>query len=193
MSYLTLVPARTFDAAPVNWADADETHRTVMRLFPDGLASSTGSDKRATAGILFRVEHGNNPALLIRSDVKPARLPAQAVCREIPSSLAPPAGTRVRFRCTLNAVHQSSSRGGGRSPVDDVPAWFANRAASALADVDVVGSATRVVQQADAVVRLTTLDGFATVVGPTALDDLMRVGIGRAKAYGAGLLTIALA
>ena len=193
MSYLTLVPARTFDGAPVNWADAAETHRTVMRLFPDGLASSDGLDKRATAGVLFRVEHGDNPALLIRSDVKPARLPAQAVCREIPSSLAPPAGTRVRFRCTLNAVHQSSSHGYSRSPVDDVPAWFADRTAAALTDIDVVGSATRVVQQADAVVRLTTLDGFATVVGPTALDDLMLVGIGRAKAYGAGLLTIALA
>ena len=190
MSYLTLIPV---DRAEADSADAATGHHAVMHLFPANLASSNGSDKRATAGILFRWEGGDNPALLIRSDVKPTRLPAQAVCREIPSSLAPPAGTRVRFRCTLNAVHQSSPHGGRRSPVDDVPAWFAKRAAGAMADIDVISSAARVVPQAGAVVRLTTLDGFATVVDPAALDGLMQVGIGRAKAYGAGLLTIARA
>ncbi|MBT2520859.1 type I-E CRISPR-associated protein Cas6/Cse3/CasE [Arthrobacter sp. ISL-28] len=181
-------------------------HSTVMRLF----GPVDGDSPRAATGVLFRVEPagpGKPGALLIRSAVPPVTHIDGMLSRAEAS--APAAGTPVAFRLSVNAVRRSSTRGrdattGPRPatysvPRDDDPdndgpgmtEWVAERLAGAIGGVEILNHDRNVVgRKTSRVVQTDLVDGFGVVEDPQKLTGLLTAGVGRAKNYGCGLLTI---
>lgn len=176
MTFLTRLPTATFDGS------TRSRHEDVMSLFPAVLPGS--EDRRRSAnGILFGV-HGET--VVVRSSVRPTRdVPGLVTTAE---GRTPGAGRRVHFTVTLNAVRRRKS--GGVTPVDDVGSWFAEKAAGALASVDIARHTLEQTHSGRSNLKIDTLTGTATVTDPEALSHLLRHGIGRAKSYGAGLLLV---
>lgn len=201
-SYLSMVPVHVLFSGrhgmpPPNRAGRPrELHGSVMRLF-----GPVGSDSpRAAAGVLFRLEPAGPsqpPRLLVRSSVAPESIVEEMLVRE--EQDAPAAGTPVAFRVAVNAVRRQ--KGGGIRPVprDDAPQegfdgmteWVSERMRGALLDVEllnhdrtVIGGGTEMPLQVDLV------DGFGVIEDSAALAALLSAGVGRAKNYGCGLLTV---
>lgn len=199
---LTLAPLHTVFSGrngrpgPRTLNDPQELHLAVMRLFGHVGAESP----RSAAGIIFRVEPaapGFPGALLIRSTVKPRTTLDGMVVRE--EGEAPAAGTPVAFRLAVNAVRRQKDGGVVPVPRDDAPQegfdtmteWVTRKLDGALRDVDLINH-DRTVLGARAGRRVQTdlVDGYGIVEDPAQLTVLLAGGIGRAKNYGCGLLTI---
>ena len=105
------------------------------------------------------------------------------------------AAARIRFRVALNPVR----RHGNQTmpvPTRSIPAWIQVKLAGVLDEVQVLNitqSKTRARrsrnQPGPPSLVIATVDGLATVRDADAFIALRSRGIGRAKAYGAGLLT----
>lgn len=193
MSYLTLLPA---GSVPVSdWDDAVELHRIVMSMFPNNLPVTYGRDQRATAGILFRVDETHDgPKILVQSKIEPARLPAGAQSRESAAPTGLSAGGHVRLRLAANvAVRRTAGRHRRSSPAPNVQRWLESRLDCAVGDLEILDISTRILAQKAAPLAITTVDAIATVQNVEALIGLLENGVGRGKAYGCGLLSIARA
>ncbi|RNL59202.1 type I-E CRISPR-associated protein Cas6/Cse3/CasE [Arthrobacter oryzae] len=181
-------------------------HSTVMRLF----GPVHGDSPRAATGVLFRVEPaapGKPGALLIRSAAPPVAEVEGMLSRA--EATTPAAGTPVAFRLSVNAVRRASTRGrdagtGPRPatysvPRDDDPnnegpgmtEWVADRLAGAIGGVELLNHDRNVIgRKTPRVVQTDLVDGFGVVEDPERLTDLLAAGVGRAKNYGCGLLTV---
>lgn len=188
-------------------------HRRLMSLFPE----NAGPDARARMGILFRTE--DTPAgthILLQSTLEPdtTRLPdgyGTTVTRPLDPLLdALRPGLTIRYRCVASAVRKP---GATTRQLYDLPAVVALRGAAAdewwLRQADAAGLKALSVQShpLDAVrgqrgttgsaaeqrIRHSRLqfDGTAAIVDPDVLRAKITEGIGRGKAYGCGLLSIA--
>ena len=204
MDYLTLVPTHELLPRGKRADSPLDLHRAVMSLF-DELPGTP----RHGAGILFRREliPGMPPSLLVRSSVAPTNITEHTRVREIINP-SPGAATPVAFRIAVNGIHRVGS--GGVRPVafDDTDAegdeptmtpWLQGRLQGALSDVTCLNHTREVLgatrpgrgrNGTDRVIQIDTVDGVATVAGPARLVELMRTGVGRAKSYGCGLLTV---
>lgn len=197
---------------PSNWADAAWQHHAVMDLFGD-LGSNT--DARAVGRVLFRVEaelaaHDNTTGrVLVQSSVDPSAAGLRT------TSLAPllasyEAGQEVRLLLrantvrTINRTHNGTTkRHRARVPDRHLPVWLADRLdgivtipTAQIVDRDGIELTVPDVKFTSGELRrgraqLITTDfhANATVVDPQALARAVRDGIGRAKAYGCGMLT----
>ncbi|MBT2530135.1 type I-E CRISPR-associated protein Cas6/Cse3/CasE [Streptomyces sp. ISL-99] len=197
-------------AVRTDLADAVSLHKTLMRLVPDGL----GPSPRAAAGLLFRLEQGCDPVLLIQTSHRPVltRLPTHygiAQSRDLaPLLQALTTGLAVRYRITaaptaaLSATavpHPETGRRRGKITAltgDDAIAWWQRRAATAGLDILTVATADRPFNRKDRsrpgpYDALMQFDGTARVTDPHQLRTSLHSGIGRAKPYGAGLLSLA--
>ena len=215
--YLTKYPLR--DALALNpenkprkgW-DANDPqfrHRAVMGIF----GQFDESSPREHAGILFRLEFlpGNEPFFLIQSLVKPEFASTNTVIKEInvPEFLQ---GSTVRFRIAINAIRRTKSPD-GRTPTVPVPfdseyaefphlstmtSWLQEKLSPALSEVSILNHQREVIgvsrngeRVSQRTVQIDTVDGFAVVADPQALQNMITSGIGRAKSYGCGLLSVA--
>jgi CRISPR system Cascade subunit CasE len=209
--YLTrLTPDPAHPLARRERADAGAMHRRVMSLFPDRLSPQP----RATAGALFRVDQDTTGIyVLIQSSLPPdpTKLPT-GYGPSITKNMAPlmarcQPGTRVTYRIIGNATARLGPRTTAGRPGQTVPlrgrdahAWWQRHAATAGLDLDTIhttvlapgstaggdGEATRRTPH-----DRTQFDGTATITDATALITALSRGIGRAKSYGCGLLTVA--
>ncbi|MBX7554392.1 type I-E CRISPR-associated protein Cas6/Cse3/CasE [Streptomyces sp. tea 10] len=192
-------------------ADYTVLHRTVMQLLPDNL----GPHPRQKAGALFRLEPVNHqPMLLVQTRIPPdlASLPddyGTAATRDLTPTLdALIPGCRVRYRITANPSTRSRrAPGPGDKPLpkhgrvlalDDTAAlaWWQRRATQAGLRLNEVILEHRPfrrprTKKPGPFHRLLQFDGTAVVTDPDALTDALLTGIGRAKSYGAGLLSLA--
>jgi CRISPR system Cascade subunit CasE len=194
--------------------DPVELHRSVMRGFGVGEGSP-----RAEFQVLHRLERSpqgdSAPVLLVQSGVEPdwRRLPEGYLLghetRDASSLLDGVAASQVyRFRVVANASKKVGTRGEdgrlvGRSrrvPLrDDTDrlAWLDRRASGAGFVVEPgsvrIDDMPTMAQRGPAgvVVEPVGFSGLLRVVDPVALSAALRGGIGPAKAYGCGLLTIA--
>jgi CRISPR system Cascade subunit CasE len=176
--------------------DPQELHRIVMHLF----GHAGGENPRSTAGILFRVEPagpGRAGALLIRSSEKPINALDGMVFRE--EGTAPAPETPVAFRLAANAVRRQKDGGVVPVPRDDAAVegfdsmtdWVAGNLAGALRDVELLNHDRNVVGiRSGRTVQTDLVDGFGVVEDLDRLQSLLAAGVGRAKNYGCGLLTI---
>lgn len=192
--------------------DVQSLHRRVLGLIPDQLGAAT----RQAAGVLYRLErHPSQHTLLIQSTA-PLDLNALPVgyatatderditplltwCRE---------GASVRYRidavatrCVLGERdHTGRRQRGRRIPLHgpDAITWWHHRAERAGLTPD--PTTTHASSQADLAGRkdtgritekLTRFEGTATITDPRTLRTAIATGIGRARTYGAGLLSIA--
>lgn len=198
--------------------DADQLHKTLMRLVPDRL----GDNARRTAGLLFRVEETDRAVTLLAQATAPLdghRLPPGYGRTQV-KDLAPMfralrRGLAVRYRVVLNPVKRQ------RLPLEDkgkrgkilalsgaeADQWWARRATEAGLHLTTLhptpqglarrlatptpirtGTGTGTVMLRHSLIRY---DGTAVVADPDALTAALLTGIGRGKSYGAGLLTLA--
>ncbi|QIK63598.1 type I-E CRISPR-associated protein Cas6/Cse3/CasE [Leucobacter viscericola] len=181
-----------------------QQHSEVMSLF----GHIEGDTVRADTNVLFRVDppHGNQAAtVLIRSSIVPSR-PAEGL-ETRQEGPVPPAGTPVAFRIAINAIRRRSVESSTAKrktiltpvPRDDDPApdgttmtdWLSARLAGGLSSVEilnhdrqVLGVGTKCTVQTDLV------DGFAIVEDSAKLAQMLIHGVGRAKSYGCGLLSL---
>ncbi|MER5784886.1 type I-E CRISPR-associated protein Cas6/Cse3/CasE [Streptomyces mobaraensis] len=189
-------------------------HRRVMSLFPD-LSELDGA--RRHFGVLHRVEQvGRGAILMVQSsrEAAPERLPAgyavDSASRDIGPLLDALAhGRRLSYRCDANPVRRPSST--TREVYRNLPSvvalhgrhaddWWYRRAGLAGLKIH-----THLSHPLDAAVgrrgkgrdaqrvrhHRVRFEGTAEIVDPDALRAAMTGGIGRGRAYGCGLLTIA--
>ncbi|WP_140416606.1 type I-E CRISPR-associated protein Cas6/Cse3/CasE, partial [Arthrobacter globiformis] len=154
----------------------------------------------------FRVEPpapGRAGALLVRSAEPPVARIEGLVTRPEPAS--PAAGTPVAFRLSANAIKRTNARSRGGRPAsysvprdddgdNDGPAmteWVAERLAGAIRNVEILNHDRTVVgRKTSRVVQTDLVDGFGVVEDAGKLAELLAAGVGRAKNYGCGLLTV---
>jgi CRISPR system Cascade subunit CasE len=188
--------------------DAAQLHKTLMRMVPDGL----GATPRCDTGLLYRVEETDRATTLLVQAVTPLmpdRLPAGYGHAEI-KDLAPMfralrQGLAVRYRIVLNPVKRqrlSLERKNERGKLlpllgPDADQWWARRAAEAglhLHTLQATALDPARPRRGDAPSMRHSLiryDGTAAVTDSDALARVLLTGIGRAKSYGAGLLSLA--
>lgn len=188
-------------------------HRAVMHLFPQ----LSTDNPRAASRILFRLDTvaGSAPYFLIQSEVAPAE--GHPVETKQVLLQSPPSGTHVSFRLSINAVKRKGraegsnlKRGQGitQIPFDgDTEAderlprmsdWLAGKLSPALSEVTIMNHQRQVLgvdragrtQRSPFAVQVDTVDGFALVTDSAHLEELLLNGVGRAKSYGCGLLSI---
>lgn len=178
----------------------DTLHRAVMRLFgPIDRAGTSGA--RAGGGILFRVEaEAAPPIVLIRSAAPPVlTTSSQRTGLELP---APAAGTAVSFRVAVNAVRRprrSATTGRAKQtvkpvPADEIPEFVMAQLQAALTGMTVISHSRRVIGAGTgagrSAVQIDMVDGFAIVGDTAVLEQILNHGVGRAKNFGCGMLTV---
>ncbi|MFJ4188957.1 type I-E CRISPR-associated protein Cas6/Cse3/CasE [Kitasatospora sp. NPDC089509] len=195
------------NAARADLRAADSLHKTLMRLIP----GRSGPSPRKAAGLLFRLDEDDTPCLLVQTAVRPdlTALPdgygTYATKDLTPMLRALTPGLPVHYRITANPiVHRMSehvrngtAKRGTLTALhgDDALAWWHRKAAHAGLGLR-TANATRRRFRRDYDTpgphhALTQFDGTALITDPGLLHTALTDGIGRGKAYGAGLLTLA--
>ncbi|MEV7283026.1 type I-E CRISPR-associated protein Cas6/Cse3/CasE [Streptomyces sp. NPDC093252] len=205
-----IIVNRNHRLARSDLANRPGMHKTLMRL----LTHPAGPTPRKSGGLLFRLEPGLDPVLLVQTADTPdlAGLPAGYGTTDtrdltpILSTLTP--GLPVRYRITAaptayRATSTPPDPATGRRPRgkittlhgQDTQTWWQRRAA---------GAGLHLTSPAETLRRpfpspgrpgpfyeLTQFDGTATITDQDLLAAALRDGIGKGKPYGAGLLTLA--
>lgn len=178
-------------------------HRATMHLFPQ----MDEAAPRANANVLFRLDTapGAAPFFLIQSLHEPTGVDTAQI--KMVELTAPEAGTTIAFRLAVNAIKRKTD--GGVIPIafdqeehkDEVPGmteWLSQKLSPALAGIELLNHQRQVLgtdrrgakRGSDFAVQVDTVDGFAQVADPVHLQELLLKGVGRAKSYGCGLLSI---
>lgn len=179
----------------LRWHDAEAVHHRVMGFFPEGLPSGDDGGPRATAHVLFRLElQATKPYVLVQSDVPPIDDGLERRPLTTFLALLEP-GRQIRFRVDINAVRMKS-RTRRLEPVHlaEVPQWATTtRLATGLQKIEVGVPGDFEVRRGKkgTPVRIVRLDGRAVVSDGDQARDLVHRGVGRARSYGCGLLSVA--
>ncbi|RBQ18066.1 type I-E CRISPR-associated protein Cas6/Cse3/CasE [Spongiactinospora rosea] len=199
-----IVPEPRSRLARLDLRNAEALHKRVMSLVPDGL----GERARAQAGVLYRYDDTSavGPHLLIqtRAPVDATRLPDQygtlAVRDLTPllNMLRPELAVQYRIIAnTSKRLGRTSERSGKlvalRGPEAD-EWWHARAQANGLILRTVVSTSLPDIRSpGKAGIRhaATRFDGIAVVKDAELVQQAVLNGIGRGKAYGCGLLSLA--
>ncbi|MFE7334753.1 type I-E CRISPR-associated protein Cas6/Cse3/CasE [Streptomyces griseus] len=207
-----IVPDTRSPEARRDLKDPIGTHRRIMSLFP----SDAGPDPRARFGVLFRTEDTPaGPHLLVQSTHEPntSSLPegyGTALARHLDALIdAISPGLTIRYRCAASPVRKP---GATTRALYDLPPVVALTGAAAdewwlrQADYSGIKPLTHRSHPLDAIrgqrrptgappQRIhhtrTQFDGTAAIIDAGLLRKAVLNGIGRGKAYGCGLLSIA--
>jgi CRISPR system Cascade subunit CasE len=203
-----IVPDTRARAARADLGDPVGMHRRLMSLLPDSL----GNQARAQTGLLFRIDYIRTGAatILVQSTTQPdlSQLPAgygTADQKPLDPLLdAIGEGLPVRFRLAANASKRLWKSDGHHNAGQvvalggtDAEDWWRKRAEERHRLRIVVlrseaGTAARGRRGEGTVIHaVTRFDGTALVTDPAAVRQAVFTGIGRGKAYGCGLLSIA--
>ncbi|SDD87726.1 type I-E CRISPR-associated protein Cas6/Cse3/CasE [Glycomyces harbinensis] len=194
--------------------DAKQLHTTIMRLLPDNM----GADPRKQANLLFRVEDGPTGTTVLAQATQPLhldRLPAGYATAELKDITALlrtiRAGTAVRYRIDLNPTKTERPDSPGDTTEPGPPkrprgtrralsgaaadAWWRQRAAANGLDVHTMHPTTPAwpphQNKKDAIrFSLYRYEGTGIVTNAEHLGATLTAGLGRAKPYGAGLLSL---
>lgn len=187
-------------------ADAANLHRTIMRAFPN----HAGEMPRQKFGVLHRVDEGRDRVLLVQSREKPEfrHVPAgyfvgiemRMVGREREGIVA---GDRFVFRLRANTTKKimtkslldGTKQNGKRVPVRGDEArlqWLMSKGERGGFRVENVRVIEVPPMRGRARMRFAgaLFDGVLDVVEPSAFRKALDEGIGHAKAFGFGLLSI---
>ncbi|WP_128381292.1 type I-E CRISPR-associated protein Cas6/Cse3/CasE [Streptomyces cavernae] len=187
--------------------DATQMHRTLMRLVPDSL----GDTPRHAASMLYRIDETDRSSTVIvqaATPLDPARLPVgygHTDTRDLsPMFAAFKKGLAVRYRIVVNPVKRErlpldqKGKRGKAIPLSgpDADQWWTRRATASGLEIHTVIPTPLTPIRArgeNSGMRhsLIRYDGTGLVTDPETLTHAVLTGIGRAKSYGAGLLSLA--
>ncbi|MEV5606411.1 type I-E CRISPR-associated protein Cas6/Cse3/CasE [Streptomyces sp. NPDC052299] len=188
-------------------------HQRMLQMFPDGVEGPA----RAAFGVLFRAEETpRGPQILLQSHIEPdsSRLPdayGAVETRSLDALLSNlHKGMVVNYRCVASPVRKPGAASREAYKLPPVVAlsgnaaieWWGRQAdaggleplhitAHPLATVRGQQSAKGPVAKQRIQHARTQFDGTARVLDAELLRDTLATGIGRGKAYGCGLLSIA--
>lgn len=182
-----------------------EIHRVLWRLFPE--------DAEAHRDFLFRIDHSDwhHAEVLLQSENKPVRSSQEAkilACKDFPLHLQ--AGQRLRFLLVANPIKTIDDEAGRKNksgetkkcrvPLireEDQRTWIERKfqdavSFDALAIIPLLPLKFRKGQENRAgKIQPVSFQGCLNVKNPAALRDLVQKGIGPAKAFGCGLISLA--
>ncbi len=183
--------------------DANRLHQELMLLAPDGL----GESPRKAVGLLYRLEE--TPAgvkILVQTRVRPKidRLTDGFATTVTTRDLAPllknlSAGDHVRYRITANPTQRvgnstTDPRKKGKLTVlagERGELWWLTRAtANGLHPFSVTQSRLPDIHAGKTRHAATRFDGVGIVTDADRLRQAVLDGIGRAKSYGCGLISL---
>ncbi|MFE3455544.1 type I-E CRISPR-associated protein Cas6/Cse3/CasE [Nonomuraea sp. NPDC059194] len=186
-------------------ADADRLHKRVMMLVPDEFTTPA----RAEAGVLFRLEDTKMGAqLLVQSSYKPLieRLPdgyGEIAVKDLSALLIRLRnGVPVHYRIAANPSKRLGKSAGPRAGQiaalrgADAEEWWVRRAAThGLAVTTVTSQSERDARGKQSSIRhaVVRFDGSAIIHDAELVRAAVLEGVGRGKAYGCGLLSLAMA
>lgn len=184
-------------------ADPQTLHRTIMAMYPNTVDGAA----RQEFGVLWRVERGETPTLLVQSHIfpDPGRLPdgfaTNVQVRSLDTHLDSlrPNGV-IHYRVALNPV-RTSRRTHAPAPRSVVPfaeraTWWAAKASRAglelLDPPTITTEPARTIRRNGQIFPIYTIraDGTARILDTDTLRETIRAGIGHGKAWGCGLLTV---
>lgn len=183
-----------------DWNDQAQVHRSIMGLFDKELPGPD-RERRSHSSILYRAELSSTrePRLLIQHAAPLIGDTAGARSLSLDRLFASlEVGVPVRFRTVLNAV-RTQSRTGRRIPIHPTPEgsspdpllrFLTEKLDPAVVDIllhEVTVEAARIDSTP---LHMVTYDGFGIVGDADVLHSLIRNGVGKARAYGCGLLSV---
>ena len=185
--------------------DVVDLHRTVMSMFPD----VSSNEARQSMGVLYRLDVVNErPVLLVQAPVRPdpKKLPdgyGDVALTSLISLINQfQDGLTIRYRIMANATKRPNSGQlkGKRIAlgVEDAKKWWAERASEA--GIMLIDEPTFVAEiltgtslnKSQLTLRPWRVDGIAAIVDINRLTNTLKTGIGRGKAYGCGMLSVAI-
>lgn len=152
---------------------------------------------RADQNILYALDRRPNGALwlMVQADVAGDWTGVDGVDRVIHAGpYAPPTGGKIIYRLRANAKKSISENKVRYLNTDEMLPWWEKKAP--LAGLSLTNTPhvqknipiRRRGRKRGSMVATHTISGEATITDPTAFANATRTGLGRAKAYGAGLL-----
>lgn len=174
-------------------------NRLVMGLF----GRKQGKSLRSQLKILYRLEE-DSQRFLIQS-LAPPRLDVPGMGVKEVDITAPPVGTEVEFRFTINPVRRLTNQVTGKitqrqcsdtprsgDEFDSEAMDFAREKLSQFFAPESIEIDYRYRRQIQGTILtwLDTVEGLAVVSDPEALQHALIEGVGRSKSFGSGLLTI---
>jgi CRISPR system Cascade subunit CasE len=191
----------------VDMRDVSDLHRTIMSAFAD---LGGAGRARADLGILYRLTvEGNQLTLLVQSQVRPRwdNLPRGYLCEAPAVRPLEPLLDRIvqnslwQFRLVANATVARDGRRHGLTRESDLVDWLIRRDEQLGARVDAHGAGTftardlgdiRGRRRTDRItVRQASFEGILQTIDAAALKRAVLAGVGHARAYGCGLLSLA--
>ena len=195
--WLSAVPMEHPVFEEARWYDARWQHRQVMQLFGD---FGGGSQARQQAGALFRVEPAaGSGRVLLQTTMRP-EADGLAVKDASPLLSALKPGVELRFAARVNPVKTvNRDRPDGRVkqsraalPDGDVPGWLGSRLDGfELVTVGVRDRRTDRLGAGPGELVTVETSGLLRVVDGVRAATTLTEGVGRAKAYGCGLVAVA--
>ncbi|WP_168929493.1 type I-E CRISPR-associated protein Cas6/Cse3/CasE [Nocardioides sp. GY 10113] len=188
--FLTHVPAHHERLRGLrSYRDRAVLHRRVMSLFGD---LGGGNTARERGNVLFRV---TADGLLVSSTVAPAaggvRTKDASALLQLPAGVAVQGAVVINPALTKNRTRDGSVRRTRETlPEDEVPNWLAGRL-SGMRAVAVRGVRRETVTRAGTPLVLDAVTFDAVTDDPAQIGSVLTAGIGKAKAYGAGMVTLA--
>lgn len=178
-----------------------EMHRTIMRAFPS-------ADEGGPGRVLFRLENTMSDSehmILVQSDKQPdwTALPvgylADVRCKEFELSL--PTGCRLRFRLRANPTVRRDGKRHGRFKEQEQREWLERKAAQGgfrVLNARIYGNQQVVSpalshRRSPASHLAVIFEGLLQVTDPAQFAAAVASGIGPAKGFGFGLLSLARA
>lgn len=184
-----------------------EIHRVLWRLFPE--------DAEAQREFLFRIGHSDwhQAEVLLQSKIKPVSAAPDAKileCKEFPLNLRE--GQRLRFLLIANPIKTIDDEAGRKNksgeakkcrvPLireEDQRSWIKRKLQDAVS-LDALDIAPLLPlrfrkgkENQAGKIQPVSFQGCLNVKNPAVLRDLIKKGIGPAKAFGCGLLSLARA
>lgn len=178
-----------------------DMHRTVLRAFPD-------ADDGGPGRVLFRLEESRGPAarrvVLVQSDKPPRWEPLERMPGYLldvqgkPVDLDLPAGRRLAFRLRANPTVRREGKRHGLFRPDDQLDWLRRKGTDGgfhVLDAAVGASGKQLTRRhrgsSPQVHYAVLFEGLLEVADADRFTETVAAGIGPAKAFGFGLLSLA--